>query len=92
MQVHTVYKRPYIHAFDVPLQRYPGSPQSPRMWTLHQGTLCTSPAELKATPNHRSSGSGTSETLAVMALSNTHHLPSASIQHSVKTITKDSIG
>ena len=36
------------------------------MSTSHQGTLSTSPAGLKATPNHRSSGSGTSRTPHVL--------------------------
>lgn len=44
-------------------QRYPGSRQSHRMLMWHQETLSTSPAGLKATLNHRSSGSGISKTL-----------------------------
>lgn len=44
-------------------QRYPGSLQSPKMWMWRQETLSTSPAGLKATLNHRSSGSGISKTL-----------------------------
>lgn len=55
----------YLLSSNLPLQRslqkYPGSPQSPRMSTLHQGTQSTSPAGLRETQNRRSSGSVTSK-------------------------------
>lgn len=52
---------PVDNYWDLVLQRFPGSPRSPRMLMSHLETLSTSPAGPRETPNHRSSGSGTSK-------------------------------